>query len=201
MVVSAPSGAGKSSIWRGVLAELDDARYSVSVTTRTRRPDEVDGQHYHFVDRPEFMRRVEAGRFVEWAEVHGHLYGTDSGIVREALRGARAVLLDIDVQGGAQLKAAIPEAVSVFVLPPSWDELRRRLLGRGDESAEAVRLRLRNARDELGHLGSYDYIVLNDDLARATRSVVEIIRSEGCRESRIQVDGLDAPADRALTGG
>ncbi|MAE69513.1 MAG: guanylate kinase [Gemmatimonadetes bacterium] len=194
VVISAPSGAGKTSICRGVRAAVARASYSVSVTTRAMRPGEVDGRDYHFVNRAEFEKRIGEGRFVEWAEVHGNLYGTDRRVVRAGMEKGEIVLLDIDVQGGAQLKAKISETVSIFVLPPSWAALEERLRGRGDESDEAVRLRLRNARKEAARLCDYDYIVVNDDLDRATREVANIVRSEGCRESRLEIDGLDLAA-------
>ncbi len=191
VVVSAPSGAGKTSICRGVLEAVGDASYSASVTTRAKRRDEIDGRDYHFVDRAEFEKRIDEGCFVEWAQVHGNFYGTDRRVLRAGMDRGEIVLLDIDVQGGAQLKAKISETVSIFVLPPSWAALKERLRGRGDESDEAIRLRLRNARKEAARLDDYDYIVVNDDLDRAIREVANIVRSESCRGSRIEIDGLD----------
>ncbi len=189
VVLSAPSGAGKTTICRRLVESVPGTTYSVSVTTRRRRPSEVDGRDYFFVDRAEFQRRIDAGNFVEWAEVHGNLYGTDRCLIRDQVDAGNIVLADLDVQGGIQLKRALPETVLIFVLPPSWQELEQRLRGRGDESEETIRLRLQNARQEMARMGDYDYLVLNDDLDAAVQRVAEIVRSEGRRGHRLRVHG------------
>jgi guanylate kinase len=189
VVLSAPSGGGKTTICKRLLDLIPGASYSVSVTTRRQRPGEVDGRDYQFVDREEFQRRIEAGYFVEWAEVHGNLYGTDRRLIAERIGAGEIVLADLDVQGGNQLKRALSETVLVFVLPPSWQVLEARLRARGDESEEAVRLRLQNARQEMRAIPTYDYWVLNDDLDVAVQRVAEIVRSEGRRSHRLRVRG------------
>lgn len=168
LVVSSPSGAGKTTLCRRLCAEFETTSFSVSYTTRQARPGERDGVDYHFVDRDRFARMVAAGELAEWAEVHGHQYGTGMASVGEALAGTRDVVFDIDYQGGRQIRARFPDhAVMVFVLPPSMAELERRLRRRATESAEAIQRRLLQARLELNHYGEYDYLIVNDDLERA----------------------------------
>lgn len=184
VVLSGPSGAGKSSFVSELLGQPLDLVYSVSATTRARRPHEEEGRDYFFLGRDEFRRRVAAGEFVEWAEVHGELYGTLKSQTDAALRAGRNVLLDIDVQGGRAVRAIYPESVLIFVLPPSMESLEERLRGRGTDSEERIRLRLENARREIALLGEYDYAVVNEDLAAAQRQVVSIIVSETLRTRR-----------------
>lgn len=189
VVLSGPSGAGKTSLCHGVVRRASEVHYSVSVTTRARRAHEKEGKDYHFVYRPEFQRRIDAGRFVEWAEVHGNLYGTDRELIDAAIGRGEVVILDLDVRGAALLKAAMPGTVTIFVLAPTWAELEARLRGRRDESEDAVSLRMRNARDETRHADEYDYIVLNEDLDDTIDQVIAIIRSEGQRSSRLVIEG------------
>lgn len=184
VVVSGPSGAGKSSFVKVLLDEGPELRYSVSATTRARRSHEVDGQDYFFLSREEFQRRVDAGEFVEWAHVHGEMYGTLRSQTDEALRQGKNVLLDVDVQGGKSVRQSYPEGVFIFVLPPTLDALEKRLRGRGTDSEERIRLRLENARREIPMAREYDYAVVNDDLAAASRKVVSIVWAETCRSSR-----------------
>lgn len=190
VVLSAPSGAGKTSICHGVIHELENVSYSVSLTTRASRTGEVDGHDYHFVTRDVFQRRVDAGRLIEWAEVHGNLYGTDREVIQATMARGGVELLDLDVQGGAKLKAAIPSTVLVFILPPSWEALEHRLRQRGDVADDVMKLRLANARAEMSKHTTYDYLVLNDDLDRAIERVSGIIRSESARISRSRLLGL-----------
>ena len=173
-VVTGPSGCGKSSLLARVLALVPATAFSVSHTTRPRRPSEEDGREYRFVDEPAFQKLVRRGAFLEWARVHGHLYGTAK---REVAAKARAgdVLLDIDVQGALQIRAQGPKAVFVFVLPPSYRALEQRLRGRGDEPPEAVAVRLRNARREVRFYRRFDYCVVNDDLERAVGELAAIL--------------------------
>ncbi len=176
-VISGPSGCGKSTLIGRVLAELPDARFSVSHTTRPRRPSEVDGQDYHFVSSEAFEAMVREGRFLEWATVHGHRYGTSRAEIESAPPGVDTIL-DIDVQGARQIRACSREAVFVFVMPPVFHELRRRLEARGTDAPEAVATRLRNARGEILAYLEFDYVVINDDLESATDELRSILRSE-----------------------
>jgi len=183
LILSAPSGAGKTTLARRVLAREPDARFSVSVTTRPPRGQERDGADYHFVSRQRFDELVAAGAFAEWAEVHGNRYGTLKATVEEALAAGRVALFDIDVQGGAQLQALWPErAVTVFVLPPSMAELERRLRGRQTESDETIARRLRAARQEIARGGArYDFLVVNDVLERAADEVAAVVAAARAR--------------------
>jgi guanylate kinase len=184
VVVSGPSGAGKSSFVKVLLDEGPELQYSVSATTRARRSHETDGRDYFFLSREEFTRRADAGEFVEWAHVHGEMYGTLRTQTDEALRQGKNVLLDVDVQGGKSVRQAYPDGVFIFVLPPTLEALEARLRGRGTDSDERIRLRLENARREIPMAREYDYAVVNDDLAAASRKVLSIVWAETCKTSR-----------------
>ncbi len=186
VILSAPSGAGKTTIAKLLLERRADVGYSVSCTTRAARAGEVDGRDYHFLSRSSFEEARDAGKFAEWAEVHGNLYGTLRSEVERVMSGGKHVLMDIDVQGASQFADAFPDAVLVFVLPPSGEVLRDRLTGRGSESRERLLVRLRNARSELAEVGRYHYVVVNDDLERAVEQVNVIIDAEGLRQARVQ---------------
>jgi guanylate kinase len=177
-VVSGPSGCGKSTLIRRVLADLDDVAFSVSHTTRPKRESEVEGRDYYFVSEEAFRKMARRGGFVEWAVVHGALYGTS----RKELRKGRAgdLILDIDVQGARQVKQKIKKAVFVFVLPPSRRELERRVRNRGLDGPAAVRRRLAAAHKEVRAFTRFDYVVVNDDLEEAARELGSIIR---CRRA------------------
>ena len=186
VVVSSPSGAGKTTLCRKLLAEFPEMVFSVSYTTRRQRPGEREGVDYHFVDEAAFEGMVEAGDFAEWAEVHGNRYGTTVEAVRQALDGGRDVLFDIDYQGGRQLKAKFEaEAVLVFVLPPSLEELERRLRHRATDAPEAIERRLRKAHDELKQYGVYHYLIVNDDLDRAYDRIRAIYLAQHCTLQRM----------------
>lgn len=185
LVLSSPSGGGKSTIARHLLAGRDDVAYSISATTRTIRPGEVDGQHYHFLSREEFLRRVEAGDFLEWAEYGGHCYGTLVEQVESGLATGRHVVLDIEVNGAEQLRARYQNAVHVFVLPPSGAALVSRLRARKTEDEAALLRRLDIASRELALADRYDYVVVNDDLVEAVSQVAAIIDVESRRPGRL----------------
>ncbi|MGZ8378135.1 MAG: guanylate kinase [Gemmatirosa sp.] len=205
VILSAPSGGGKTTIARRLLATRGDLGYSVSCTTRAPRGNEQDGVDYYFLSREAFDERRAAGEFAEWAEVHGNMYGTLKGEVQRVLDGGRHVMMDIDVQGAKAFHAAFPSSVLVFVLPPSADVLRDRLAARSTEQPEVLALRLRNARDELRAIADYHYVVVNEDLDRAVAQVGSIIDAESARRERLraleeQVAVLIAEIERGLDG-
>jgi guanylate kinase len=173
-VISGPSGCGKSTLIKKVRRTVGDLEYSVSHTTRPPRRSEKDGVDYHFVSPSTFERMVRGKRFLEWACVHGHLYGTSRAEIEKKSR-RRDVVLDIDVQGARQVRARVPGAVFVFVMPPIAAELRRRLERRHEDSPEAVKRRLRDARTEIRSYGEFDFVVVNDDLERATADLKAVI--------------------------
>jgi guanylate kinase len=183
-VISGPSGCGKSTLVRRVLAGLDGVRFSVSHTTRDKRESEVEGKDYYFISQDRFLRMVSKHAFVEWAIVHGAYYGTSK---RELTKHKNLdVILDIDVQGAAQVKKKVATAVFIFILPPSFRELRRRIEERSLDSATAIRKRLATAKKEVRSYTAFDYIVVNDDLDAAGRELESILR---CRRARLAVRG------------
>ena len=198
LILSSPSGAGKTSIARRLLETRDDVGYSISVTTRAPRAGEVDGRDYYFWTEQAFLEARDREEFAEWASVHGKFYGTLRSEVDRVLSSGRHVILDIDVQGAGQLVRALPQSVSVFVLPPSAQVLAARLGGRKSEDPESFRLRLLNAVEELLGIGQYDYVVVNDDLERAAAAVGRIIDAEAMRRTRI--DGLDSRIGELVAG-
>jgi guanylate kinase len=185
VVVSAPSGAGKSTLLARVLEEMPGLRFSVSHTTRAPRGRERDGVEYHFVDRPAFERLREGGRLLEWAEVHGNLYGTGLDEIELARREGRDLLLDVDVQGAAQVREKMSEALTVFILPPSYEVLERRLRGRGQDDETTVRRRLAAAGRELRAFEEYDFAIVNDELDASVEAVKSIVRAARCRVSHV----------------
>ncbi len=185
-VLSGPSGAGKSTFVSPLLQAFQDMRFSVSATTRPRRAHEVDGREYLFLSAAEFRRRVAAGDFLEHAEVHGALYGTLETEVRSGLDAGACVLLDVDVQGGVQIKRRLPDAVLVFILPPSLQVLEQRLRLRATDAAETIRRRLQRAPDEIRRLVEYDYVVVNAELDATQEALFAICRAEGLRRQRLQ---------------
>jgi guanylate kinase len=197
LVLSSPSGAGKSTLARNLLALDKELALSISVTTRQRRPSEADGVHYHFIDGERFGQMRERGELLEWAEVHGNLYGTPKAPVAKALETGRDVLFDIDWQGTRQLAEAMPEdIVRVFVLPPSMAELRARLERRAEDMGPIIEQRLANAREEIGHWEEYEYVVVNDDLQRSLGLVHSILIAE--RQKRGRQAGLGPLVERLL---
>ncbi len=186
LILSSPSGAGKTTLTRKLLGEHPELRFSVSHTTRAPRPNEVDGRDYHFVDRAKFQTLVAQGAFLEWAEVHGNLYGTSVAEIDRARAeaGCSGMIFDIDYQGARQIRVKKPDVVTVFILPPSMTELERRLRGRASDSEEAVLRRFETARLEIEHYALFDYLVVNDDLQRAYDELRSITVAERARRWR-----------------
>ena len=176
-MVTAPSGAGKTTLVHLLLENDPGIRLSVSYTTREPRVGEADGREYHFVNVPDFLSKIESGDFLEWAEVHGNYYGTSKSWIENEMKAGRDVLLEIDWQGAQQVRKLFPDALGVFILPPSLDELRRRLSGRGTDSAEIIARRLAAARDEMRHMGEFDYVIINDDLQQALSDLLSVVRA------------------------
>jgi guanylate kinase len=196
LVLSSPSGAGKSTIARNLLEEFPDLELSVSMTTRAKRGSEIHGKHYHFVSEKEFVRLIESDAMLESATVHGNMYGTPRDPAEKAMREGRDMLFDIDWQGGKQLmEKARADVVSIFILPPSMEELKRRLVRRAEDKEDVIEKRLANALAEIGHWNEYDYVVINDDLDAAFQQVRAILMAERLRQDRRHglydfVDGL-----------
>jgi guanylate kinase len=191
LVLSSPSGAGKSTLSRLLLQDERDLSLSVSVTTRQRRPSEVNGVHYHFIDPARFVAMRDRGDLLEWAEVHGNLYGTPREPVEAALADGRDVLFDIDWQGTRQIAEALPDdIVRIFVLPPSMAELRARLERRAEDGADVIGRRLANARNEIRHWEEYEYVIVNEDLQASLSVAQTILRAE--RLKRIRQPALRA---------
>lgn len=186
IVVSAPSGTGKSTILGRVLRELGGIRFSVSHTTRPRRDTEQDGRAYHFVTEAAFEEHRAAGGFLESAEVYGHRYGTSRAELLRAESEGVDLLLDVDVQGAQQVRRKLEDAVSAFILPPSWSDLERRLRGRGQDDPAAIARRLDAAREEIRHYYTYDYVLVNDDLDACVEDLKSVIRAARRRTSRMR---------------
>jgi guanylate kinase len=190
LVLSSPSGAGKSTLTRLLLQDEEMLTLSISVTTRKRRPSEVDGVHYHFIDAERFARMREAGELLEWAEVHGNLYATPRAPVEAALAAGRDVLFDIDWQGTQQIARALPDdMVRVFLLPPSMEELQARLERRAEDDRTVIARRLANARAEIEHWQEYEYIIINADLQRSlmhARTILAAERQKRRRQPRLE---------------
>ncbi len=197
VILSAPSGGGKTTIARRLLEQREDLGYSVSCTTRSPRDGEENGRDYCFLSREAFQSAVVGGEFAEWAEVHGNRYGTLRSAVEQVLASGRRVIMDIDVQGARQFCASFPETVLIFVLPPSVEVLSERLMARRSEDRERLLVRLRTARAELEDVGFYRYVVVNDDLDETVAQVSAIIDVEGMRYDRM--DGVAVQVDMLLS--
>lgn len=202
-VISAPSGAGKTSLVRALLGELPNLRLSVSCTTRPARPGEVHGVDYEFLDREEFVRRRDAGDFLEWAQVHDNLYATSRAWIEGRIAAGEDVILEIDWQGAMQVRRQFPDAVLVFIAPPSIAELRRRLESRGQDSPEVIEQRIQAARPELAEAGRFEYVIINQEFAGALRQLAAIVEAARCRFAQQRsrhgalFDGLGIRATRA----
>ena len=190
-VVSAPSGAGKTSLCHELVARLQDVQYSVSCTTRKPRPGEVEARDYHFVDEAVFRGMIKEGAFLEWAEVYGNLYGTPRAPIREWIAKGSDVLLDIDTQGGMQIRRHEPEAVSIYILPPSLDVLRRRLEDRKGDSPGEITRRLKKAKDEVKHYHDYMHVIINDDFNFSARQLEAIVLAERTRTAVLDLSVLE----------
>jgi guanylate kinase len=198
IILSSPSGAGKTTIAHKLLALRDDLGYSVSCTTRPAREGEIDGRDYHFRSLKEFKRGQLAGEFAESAEVHGHLYGTLRAEVERVLSSGRHVIMDIDVQGTRQFAAAFPDSVLIFILPPSAEALIARLESRGTEDPKSLIRRFRSAKDELKAIDLYRYVVVNDEVDSAVAAIDSIIEAEGLK--RVRDEALDVRVRDLMTG-
>ena len=180
-IVTAPSGAGKTTLVSGLLDRDPMVRLSVSYTTRAPREGEVDGRHYHFVDVSTFRALRDKGEFLEWAEVHNNYYGTSKAWLEAQVRSGKDILLEIDWQGAQQVRKAFPEAVGVFILPPSLEELERRLRGRGTDSEDVIARRVLGARGEMRHVAEFDYVIINEDLPDTLDDLVAVVRASRLR--------------------
>jgi guanylate kinase len=183
-IVTAPSGAGKSSLIGALLKQDPRVRLSISHTTRAPRPGEANGREYHFVDEAAFLGMLERGEFLESAQVHGHRYGTSHAAVASAIKDGHDLVLEIDWQGAEQVRRLHPDSISIFILPPSLDELERRLRARGQDAEAVIRRRLANAREELPHAPEFDYVIINKDFDIAKTDLQAIVRAERLRTAR-----------------
>ncbi len=184
IIISAPSGTGKTTILKKIMPHLQGLTFSVSHTTRAPRQGEENGKDYHFVSKEQFIALRGQGGFLEWAEVHGNFYGTGKKEVDSMLNDGLDVFLDIDIQGAQQVRQTSPDAVSIFISPPSWQEQEKRLTGRGTDSMETIQLRLANAKKEMADVDLYDYVVMNDDLDTAARMLESIILAMRAKNRR-----------------
>jgi guanylate kinase len=185
-VVSSPSGGGKGTLIQRALRSVPNVSYSVSYTTRNSRPGEMNGREYFFIDKDEFERMIARNEFLEWAVVHNKLYGTASDQVSREIAAGRDIVLEVDVQGAASVRRLIPDSVSIFILPPSFEVLKQRLTARGTDSPEELELRLQNAAQELKDYSAFDYVIINDDAERAAAQLSAVIQAERARLLRQQ---------------
>ena len=183
-VISAPSGTGKTTLVRLLLSRFPTLSFSISYTTRLPRPGEVDGQHYFFVSEREFKKSIAKGEMLEWAKVYGHYYGTPLTFVQEKIAAGKDIVLDIDIQGAQAVKKKMPEAILIFLIPPSWNELQRRITSRSSDSPEEIKKRLEAAKKEILAAREFDYIVINDVLEDALKELVSIIQATKARANK-----------------
>ena len=185
IVVSAPSGAGKSSLCQGLSKAFPEIKFSVSYTSRPPRPNEVNGRDYHFISRSEFQNRIDRGEFIEWVENYGHLYGSSRKMMENLIRDGKDLLLDIEPRGAKKVKQSFKGGVYVFVLPPSRSELLKRLEKRGHETDEEIQRRFEQAESELKEISWYDYVIFNKNLEAAVNQLISIYIAEKCKRSRL----------------
>lgn len=190
VVISAPSGAGKTTLCKRLLQNSPSFTCSVSFTTRHPRKNEIEGVDYYFVSPTEFQKMIEDRKFVEWAKVHEQLYGTSANLLNKAIEAEKDAVLEVDVKGGTQIKKNYPQAVLIFLLPPSWQELEKRLKSRRTEDYERVKERIIQAKKEIEYAPYYDYLIINNDINRALDDLTAIIRAERCRMNRVPVREL-----------
>lgn len=190
-MVAAPSGAGKSTLVNALLKQEPDIRLSISLTTRAPRPGEQDGREYHFIAVEEFLRRRAEGEFLECAEVHGNYYATSRALIHDAMQAGTDILLEIDWQGAQQVKLQFPQAVGIFILPPSFEALEERLNRRGQDSAQTINRRLLAAGGEIAHAPEFEYVIINQDFDRALGQLAAIVTATRCRFSRQAVRQAD----------
>jgi len=183
-VISAPSGTGKTTLVRLLLSRFPTLSFSISYTTRLPRPGEVNGQHYFFVSEKEFKKSIVKGEMLEWAKVYGHYYGTPLTFVQEKIAAGKDIVLDIDIQGAQAVKKKMPEAILIFLIPPSWNELQRRITSRSSDSPEEIKKRLEAAKKEILAAREFDYIVINDVLEDALKELVSIIQATKARANK-----------------
>lgn len=200
IVLSGPSGAGKNTLIDHVLPRIPNLKYSVSATTRPPRPGEVHGVDYFFVSDQEFDRMIANHEFLEWAEFVGNRYGTPKAFVENEIQQGHTVIMDVDIQGALQIRRRMPDAVLVFLLPPTLDELRRRLNKRGKDALEAIVKRLEHSAKELEYIVDYDYYIINDDLDKAAERLAVIINAERCRVARADLNALQELWQRRQNG-
>lgn len=186
LVLSGPSGVGKGTVCEALLSKRDDIKYSISATTRKKRPQEVNGENYYFLSLEEFKNQIDNNEFIEHAKVHGNYYGTPKSYVMERIEEGDIVILEIDVQGALQVKENYPGAIYIFLLPPDLKELRNRIEKRATEDKETIDLRMNNAQEELSFIDKYDYAVINDEIDTTVRKIESIIEAEKLKVTNIQ---------------
>ncbi|HHV82057.1 MAG TPA: guanylate kinase [Tepidanaerobacter syntrophicus] len=184
IVVSGPSGVGKGTLCNALVKNIDNLFISISATTRPPRTGEVNGVNYIFMNQENFEEKIEEGQFLEWAKVYNNYYGTPKEFVVEKLKEGKDVILEIDIQGAAQVKKNCPNGVFVFIAPPSLEELRKRIINRGTDNEESINLRLKSAKEEMRASFDYDYVIINDDLDKAVSKLQSVILAERCKVSR-----------------
>lgn len=201
IVISGPSAAGKGTVCREVLNYTEEnLELSISATTRKPRAGEVEGVNYFFKSREEFVRMIESNDFIEYAQVYDNYYGTPKKYVMDKLEEGKNVILEIDVQGAKKVKDSIKDSVLIFIMPPSFEELRKRIKGRGTESVQDIDKRMSKAYDEICHIKDYDYVVVNDDVKKAAEKIICILTAEKCRYKRCKIDFEDYRLDKCKYG-
>lgn len=195
IVISGPSGAGKGTICKALLEKRQDIEVSVSATTRNPRDGEIDGVNYHFLKKEDFLKKLEQGDFLEYAQVYGNFYGTPKSNVEEVLESGKNVILEIDIQGALKVKEKATEGVFIFILPPSMEELKQRIIKRGSETPESLMTRFKSAYKEINYVSKYNYAVVNDNVEDAVKKIEAILLAEKCRVDRLKENLLESKED------